>query len=644
MTWTAVGALVCVAAVGAWLLAGSGLASSAPPAPTELNLLLITCDTTRADFIGCYGDAAARTPSIDALAARGTRFARCTACTPLTLPSHTTILTGVYPFVHGVRQNAVDRLSPAFETLAETLKGAGVSTHAIVAAFVLQGRFGLNQGFDSYSDRMRPRDDNPAAAERRGDEVCEEALARLRENAGRRFFLWAHFYDPHFPYESPRGAAASPREAYADEIAFMDAQIGRLMDELRRLRIAEKTLVVLVGDHGEGLGDHGESEHGYFVHDTDMHVPLIVHCPGVVAAGRVVDADVRTIDVAPTVLDYLGLPPGAGLQGTSLRPPIEGGTRDLGLAAYGESMLAHELFGLSRLRLVQQDGWKYVHSSRPGLFNLRQDPREQNNRAEADPQRAERMREQLRELLRNAPPPPVDNADAPPLSDEDLQRLASLGYAGGLAPSTQPGASTLEPFEPGGEDPAAHVEAIESYVRAHHLTAQREFGAAETQLRDVVRKLPQAAEPLHELHLALRRLNRQDEMPGVCRELLAARPEATAARVLLGELLLRDGREEEAFAEFERALKHDPGSVAGHQNLAAIYRRRGDLDAARTHLEAAVERAPRDVGALRGLAQVCMQQERYAEAAALLRRALAINPNAAAMQRELDEALKRLGP
>ncbi len=618
--------------------------NSAPAAGASLNLLLISCDTTRADHIGCYGDAAARTPNIDALAAQGTRFARCTACTPLTMPSHSTIFTGVYPFVHGVRQNAIDRLSPAFETLAETLQRAGFATHAVVAAFVLQGRFGLGQGFDTYSDRFRPRDGNPAAAERRADEVVDEAIARLRENAGRRFFLWAHFYDPHYPYESTQHADPASREAYADEIAFMDAEIGRLLTELRTLGLAERTLIVLVGDHGEGLGDHGESEHGYFVHDTDMHVPLILTCPGVVSAARVVDAQVRTVDITPTALDYLGIAPAAAMQGVSLRDLEFGRATDLGLAAYGESMLAHSLLGLSRLRFLQQDGWKYVHAATPQLLHLPSDPREQVDRSADEPARAQRLRDQLRTLLESAGTPEPPDSDAPALTEEDIQRLSSLGYAGGATHAQQDAAASLESLEPGGGDPHAHTAVIESYVRAHRLLAERDFAAAEPLLLEVVRSLPRATEPLAELRMALRAQDRESELLGLCVELVQARPDATAARVLLAELFLRERNEADAIAELRRAIEADPQCVAAHRSLGMVHRRRGELEEARAHLEAAVELAPRDAAGLGALAQVYMQMERFAEAATLLRRALAITPNSSAMQRDLDEAMKRLNP
>lgn len=646
--WVAGLLAVCLCAVGAWQFADRSAASSAPaPAPVspgDLRLLLITCDTTRADFIGCYGNPQARTPNIDRLAAQGTRFTLCTACTPLTLPSHTTLLTGVYPTVHGVRRNALDRLSPAFETLAETLQRGGFSTHAIVASFVLSGRFGLAQGFDSYSDRIPATGGNPAAAERRADAVCEEALVRLRTIARERFFLWVHFYDPHYPYESAAHPDPASREAYADEIAFMDTQIGRLLEALEQLGLSDRTLVVLVGDHGEGLGEHGESEHGYFVHDTVMRVPLIFRCPGLVAAGQVIDEQVRTIDVTPTVRDYLGVPPGSACQGTSLRALIAGQVRGLDLAAYGEAMQAHALLGLGRLRFLQQDGWKYVHSSRPALFNLRQDPHEQNNLAEAEPQRTARMREQLRAWLAGAVPAPVDQAPVPALSEDELNRLASLGYAGGLAPTSQAIGVPQEPLDPGGEDPLMHVQAVETYVRAHRLVANRQYAAAEPLLLEVARALPRATEPLHELRLALRSQNREDEMLGLCAELAQQRPEATAARAVLGELLLREGREDEAVAEFNMALTHDPRNLVAHLALAGVYRGQGDLDRARDHYEAAVELAPRELSALHGLAQVCMQQGRFEEAVRLLRRALAIQPHSAAMQRELEEALRRVNP
>ena len=343
------------------------------------SVLLITMDTTRADYLGCFGRTTAQTPNIDRLAREGTVFTRCTASAPLTLPSHASILTGVYPYVHGARENGTGRLAGSNETLAETLKAAGFATQATIASFVLNQQFGIGQGFDVYHDVPRPAVGSPLSAERRGDEVCDDALAMLRSLAGQRFLLWVHFYDPHFPYVSERVKDELSPLAYADEIAFMDTQIGHLLSALRELHLERDTLVIAVADHGEGLNDHDEWEHGCFLYETTLHTPLIFRCPGVIPAGKTVSAQVRTIDIAPTVLELLHRPAWDQAQGVSLTGLFTGQKPDPDLAAYSETFLAQAEYGLSQLRSLTAGGWKFVWAPKPELYRLPSDPGEARN-------------------------------------------------------------------------------------------------------------------------------------------------------------------------------------------------------------------------------------------------------------------------
>jgi Flp pilus assembly protein TadD len=612
---------------------------------------MITADTTRADYLGCYGRQGARTPNLDRLAREGTRFARCSACTPLTAPSHCTILTGTYPFVHCVRANGLDRLAPENVTLAEILNESGFATHAVVASFVLKRMFGLSQGFETYSDVVTARGANPAAAERKGDDVCDDALTTLRAIAGGRFFLWVHFYDPHYPYESSRVSDVSSPEAYADEIAFMDVQIGRLLEALVDLGIERKTLVVLVGDHGEGLGDHGESEHGYFVYETCMHVPLIVRCPGAVPAGQVVEARVRTVDIVPTVLDYLGLPttpdrqPAARYwQGTSVRSLVEGRAPEVQLAAYGESKSANGALGLSVLRTLHNDGWKYILSSRPELYNLDTDPKERNDRIAEKPELAARMREQLWTLLAESPPPPGQGDIATVLSPEEKQRLASLGYVSSRPDTDGPPSAELAAFEPVGDNPADHAETVELYVQAHRLMAEGRHEVAEEPLRRLLTALPTAPAPRNELAQALRRMGREDEMLEVCEKLLEASPDATGLRLYYGRQMLRAERLEEAASQLAIVVAQDPQHGEAHLELANTLRRLDRPAEARAHYEQALQVDPRNNRALHALAMLCRREGELAEAAKHLREALKIDPNSARLKRDLQRVLEEMEP
>ena len=320
---------------------------------SKMNVLLITVDTTRTDYIGCYGSKSASTPNIDRFASGAVLFETAYTCCPQTLPSHCTMMTGVYPFVHGVRRNATDRLPASAVTLAEVLQGQGYSTAAVVASFVLHGKFGIGQGFDEYR-HFAPKGDQ--TDERKGDVVCDDALELLRERSSQPFFLWTHFFDPHHLYESDRFSDVDSPEAYGDEITYMDKQIGRLLAELETLGIADRTLVVIVGDHGEGLNDHDEYLHGYFVYETVLHVPFILRDPRDTQAGRRIAALVRTVDLAPTILEILGAPPLDVAQGVSLTPLLSGESDDLHLSSYGEATEGFAALGLARLRSLTADG------------------------------------------------------------------------------------------------------------------------------------------------------------------------------------------------------------------------------------------------------------------------------------------------
>ena len=380
----------------------SEIASTNPPV-REANIVLITLDTTRADHLGCYAPSAAKapkTPHLDALAARGTRFANATAQVPLTLPSHASIMTGAYPIVHGVRDMEGFVLDPAHPTLASIAQAHGFSTAAVVGARVLAKTFGLSHGFGHYDDDMSGRPEDAQAgsvvAERRAEVVTQRALDWLKQNGEKKFFLWVHYFDPHAPYDPPepykRAYAGDP---YSGEIAYMDQEAGRLLQGLQQMGLENHTLVAVLGDHGESLGEHGEMTHGVFLYDSTMHVPLILAGPGV-PRGKVIAGQVRSIDVMPTLLAFLNLEPGQEAQGVSLWPQI---SQDTPLHvtgySYGETLYPRTYMGWSELRAMRTDAWKLVLAPRPELYNLEHDPGESHNLYKDSPADADRLRKQL---------------------------------------------------------------------------------------------------------------------------------------------------------------------------------------------------------------------------------------------------------
>jgi len=633
--------LAVVLGVGAWgihRVAHSTSRRARRAAAGKFNVLLITADTTRADYLGCYGRERARTPNIDRLSAEGTLFTRCTTCSPFTLPSHSSILTAVYPYAHGARRNGTGRLAEANVTLAEALQEAGYRTQATVASFVLNREFGTAQGFEVYHQVVAEEARDALHAERKGDEVCADALEMLGALAEQRFFLWVHFYDPHYPYESARVRDADSPAAYEDEITFMDTQIGRLLHELARLGLERETLVVLVGDHGEGLGQHDELRHGTFLYDTTLHVPLILRCPTVVPNGKRVTARVRTIDIAPTILDLVGCPPWDHAQGVALRPLLSGDKPELELAAYAESLDANDQFGLSLLRSLSVGEWKYILAPKPELYQLASDAGEARNRQADEPSVATRMREQLRMLLAAAPPPPAEEHVAVTLDDADIARLESLGYVASVGDDDHT-RTELDRFEPQGGNPQDYAHLFTWKAQATGAMGRKAYGEAERLLRQLVEAVPDAAQQQVELANAVLQQGRLDEALGIFEHAVAMTsgdhsqpnqtiPNLPRVQLNLAVALRGAGRLEEALKAYQRsvAVAPDYGRARWAYGNFLLFVGRKYAEAA-TQLAIALEYMPDDLDTLHDLGVALTVLRRFDQAERYLQRALQNQPN-----------------
>src|SRR5438093_1706910 len=402
-------ALALAFAIGAALLLGRSGGRRGRPPGAGLNVLLVTLDTTRADRLGCYGYAGARTARLDRLAAEGVRFENAFADAPITLPSHASLLTGLYPFEHGVRNNGNFYLPDRFETLATLLRKRGYRTAAFVSSFVLDRRYGLARGFESYDDRMEEAValGSGGEAERRGDRTALACTRWLEGYAAQRastpFFVWLHLYDPHEPYRPPPPF----RELFADhpydgEVAFADVVVASVLEKLAQLGLLDRSLVVVVADHGESLGDHGEETHSMFLYESAIRVPLILWRPGVLPAGRVVASPVRTVDVAPTILDILGEPPLAAPHARSLRGTIDGRAPERPAAIYAETYVPKLYLNGAALRALREDRYKLIDAPRPELYDLDRDPGETQNRLEQEPALANGLRAELERLTGGA--------------------------------------------------------------------------------------------------------------------------------------------------------------------------------------------------------------------------------------------------
>lgn len=468
-------------------------APAALPEAPGLSVVLISLDTTRADRLGCYGYERIRTPNIDLLAAEGTLFEYCITTAPITLPAHASLMTGVYPFVHQVRDNGIFRLHEDNRTLPAIMSEAGYHTHAEVAAYVLNREFGLDNGFESYEDvRARPGvDAGLSGVERSAESVSDNAVAWLRANRDARFLLFLHYFDPHMPYTPPPRFLQQYDDPYLAEIAYVDEQVGRVLDALREIGREHDTLVVLTGDHGEGLGEHQELTHAFYVYDSTLRVPLIFRAPGRIPAGQRVAAQVSLVDVAPTILALLGLPPLKPVQGSDLRPMLGDPRLDPGRPAYAETFYPRYNLGYSQLRAWRADGWKYIHAPRPELYHVAQDPGEQTDLAAAEPQRVAAMRQALYDYVRAAPQVVSPAATGRVLSAEDEARLAALGYLGGAAHDVDDDGDEEALLEPSGANPRDHAAELEMMARVMAIVEQGDPVRSEQALRRLLERAPE---------------------------------------------------------------------------------------------------------------------------------------------------------
>jgi len=394
--------------------------------PVVRNVLIVTLDTTRADVLAAYGSDKVETPALDRLSREGIVFEQATSPVPLTLPAHASLFTGLLPPHHGVRDNVDSPLGDTHTTLAEVLRKTGARTAAFVGSAVVDGRRGLARGFDTYSDgqhaNRNPRLRRPANI------VVDEASEWIARESTSPFFVWLHLYDAHAPYSLPEPYRTMYEDApYLGAIAFMDAQLQRLLTLLDERRLTDRTLVIVAADHGESLGDHGEDGHGIFVYQSTLHVPLIVRAPRL-PPRRVPDI-VRLVDLMPTVLDVLRIDPRA-TDGASLAPLMAGEVAHLDLDAYSESFYPSR-FGWANLRALRAGRFKFVSAPRPELYDLEKDPTETRNVYGERVDLAVVMSAALDRIATSSAGAAIE---PPPSSSEVIQRIASLGYVSPTRP------------------------------------------------------------------------------------------------------------------------------------------------------------------------------------------------------------------
>lgn len=565
-----------LAAAGLGFLVAGLSACSRGPSRDQLSVILVTLDTARADRIGAYGGHAVPTPNLDSIARDGALFEEAIAQVPLTLPSHASILTGRYPASHGVRHNGLYRLPPGTPTLASHLKANGFETAAFVGAYVLNRGFGLEQGFDTYDDiatnRFQGGQDQLFKAERTADDVNAAIIRWLERPKAGRYFLWAHYYDPHDPYSPPEKPGRTlAGSGYDREISYVDACFGDLLAKLRAAGALDRALLVVAGDHGESLGEHGEDTHGVFLYEGAVRVPFLVRLPGTVRAGTRVAGPVELVDIVPTVLDLLGLPPLEKTEGRALRPRIEGKDDGASARAYAETLLPRLEYGLSSLAMVRDGTHKYIRAPKPELYDLRSDPGESANRIAGDGDRAAEMASLLAEWTeRTRPGAAADTRKA--LSREDEQRLRSLGYLGGRLELTH-----LD-SDRGLADPKDRIGEIRKVRASRNRLEARDWAGAVALADEILRENPGSPMGRMTRILSLIEMKRYPEAErDALAALAAARSDVEGSAALAGEartalasVYRLVGKNVEAEAIYQRVLADDPGNDMAAVDYASL--------------------------------------------------------------------------
>ncbi|MCJ7644572.1 MAG: sulfatase-like hydrolase/transferase [Candidatus Aminicenantes bacterium] len=553
------------------------------PGTLSYNVLLITLDTTRADHLGCYGYASAKTPNLDRLAREGIRFTRVCCPAPLTLPSHASIMTGLYPVTHGVRNNGHD-LPSGIRTLAGILKAQGYSTAAFVSSFSVDSRFGLDRGFDVYDDTFRAESPfKTQNAERRAEETFARFSRWLENNGKSRFFGWVHYFDPHLPYDPPSPYKEEfEGNPYDGEIAYMDRYVGAVLDRLKELGVLERTIIVIAGDHGEGLGDKVELGHGIFLYEETLKVPLIVHSPSIFPRAQVIENEVRLIDVAPTILETVGLKgETAGMTGQSLIPWLRGKSgKDLDSLV--ETFYPRENFGWSELVGLVSGRWKYIQSPRPELYDLRDDPGEREDLIASSAGKAAELRKTLEQELLVSGAGGSSASGRTGVKPEDQERLRSLGYVN-FAPAGR-GASL--------PDPKDKIPLLKLIQQAQAYELEENYAEAENVYLRVLEDIPDSPAGYVNLALAQARQKKFDRAIETLNKGVARIPDSEIVLVRLGHTHLVTGRSREAFETMNKVLSLNPRNVDALTVCAGILDTEGRKNEARAYYDRALAVEP----------------------------------------------------
>jgi len=584
------------------------------------NVILITLDTTRADHLPCYGYTGVKTPHLDELAKKGIVFEQCTSSSPLTLPSHASMMTGLYPTFHKVRVNGNTAVSQEHLTLAEVLSEQGYQCGAFIGAFVLDGRWGLKQGFHHYDDRFDMKKFKRldlAMVQRPANELIDASIAWLEERKDSPFFAWIHLYDPHAPYEPPEPYFSEYNTSliglYDGEIAFTDEQIGRFMSWLDQNGLKDNTLIAIMGDHGEGLGDHGEMAHGYYIYDYAVQVPLLFITPFEDFQGIRVHAQVRTIDIYPTLLEMVGAPIPDENQGQCLLSAIFSPNSWKDAYAYCESFTPNIHYGWSPLHSLRTTRFKYIDAPRPELYDMIEDPEELNNLRDRLPDKMREFKEVLDRIIQETSQS-APQAESANLDQDTLRRLAALGYIGSPVSkrTSQKEGEILD-------DPKDKHDIYESVQRAGELINQEKYQEGVQILESALQEEPGIPQAMLLLATSYEELDRTEEAKAQYDRILKDDPNSIQGLIGMANVLLEEGDKEDVIALCQQILSVDDRNTQAYTILGTVYMGEDDHLRALPHLEKAVKIQPKMTRNRLNLAACYVGLNRYNEAEVILK-------------------------
>jgi len=557
----------------------------------EFNYILITVDTLRADRIHCYGFPHIETPTMDLFASRGVLFEKCIAQTPLTLPSHTSLLTGTHPFFHGVRDNGGFLVPQELITLAEVFKEKNYKTSAFVAAYVLDSKWGLNQGFDSYFDQFdlsKYKSISLGNVQRRGDEVIGEALRWLAQHKNERYFTWIHLYDPHTPYEPPSPFKEKyPDRPYVGEIAYTDSQLGRLWGYLEENNLVDNTILIFASDHGESLGEHRESTHGFFIYQEGVHVPLIFVTPFEGLHGIRRNQVVSLVDVMPTVLEMDGVAMPPQVQGKSLLPLFFDEEENGASFAYAETYYPRLHYGWSELKSIQEDRFKLIMATELELYDLISDPDEKTDLSSSRPEETRRLLRMAEQYIEESSQGAHD-LDYRHIDEEARQKLAALGYIGTFADQ-----SSLQGKRLG--NPKEKIVVFNQLSRAKELMLE----------------------------------NKYDEAVALINRIIEEDPDVVDAYFTLGNLYFKKREFRNALDSFFKVLEKRPSDAFNVINIANAYMGLGEIDEAEKFVLSVIDSIPPDSQVYYLLGNIKNLKEKKDEAIKYYKECLRLNPSSA---------------